>query len=1156
MEDKKKLDSSHYSVLENSQYLYPDNQNNNANNQYQKYQEELQKYEKNYNTNSNNNQINNRKNQQQHFQYSGLDENNNIHSSIRDDMSTYTFGSNKKKKESSSTRIEDNLEGSQNINQVALNLENSNVFNSSNLDLTSSIAIRKENNLITKNQYVAFTNDYGDNSCYVNVVLQLLFNIVDLNNIFKDLYKIDEMEKQNPKEFSNKYTNNGQNANENINANNSSNINDNNSNSNVINTDTKSNTPNENLAQSGTFKVPSINDLFIEIGEILSDYEIYLNPENTTQQVTILDTKKMRTSLEKLSNGLFPLNYVADPVELFIFILDNLNLNYHREIHSNFFLELIDKAVCLKRCPNSTKNIFDKDNFTYHIYVEELLNYIKDNAIKFKLSKGDLFHLSYSLYTDEKKECEKCSLLMDKFLLCFSNPKYLLINCVWKTQVPEIKEIVNFLFLLSIEEDLNRLFICQHTSRTTNTIYNLLGIILYSFTLCHYTVLIYNKKENVYALYNDDTVKEFKTLYDAFPELLINNVNLYDNEKAYFYPVMLIYTKDTIYKRSDIKNNELNERKYLELLNKIELNQVDFTKRHSLTEEQKKKNLEELYEKQRIYEQNLKNKNNTDKNNKINVDANKEENKININNNANNINANNINANNINANNINANNINANDNKNSNEINWMNYNFEDDKKYNQNKINNNTVTMTKNDYYKIYGDDLLKGKNQGMPEYKTYYEDLNNLNIDEIIKQNSQNNNYENDYLKNIHEQSNYNVNNSYNNNNNNRNSSKKNLESSQRINTNNNYFANDYDENDNNRLAQTQILPTTKYFTNINSSNNTSNRNVIYNNSKIVNNKNNNTNISNNASLVNNTNVNNKTQDLAQNDIKNQRKNVYKLSSSQQINVNNQDSLFNIEQNNINNQTNLTQSLYNIQFNNKRNIIQDNSTNVSNNVTPNLTRSQYIPNNTIKSSLNQTQNNIVNNNKSHVYQSQYNIDKNNNTKPSLYQSTNISGNINNSTNINQSQNNNRINVYTTPNSNRTNIYQSQNNTIFNNTRTNLSQSQYNVGSNYRTHIYSSQNNTGANTKNLSQSQYIIGNNNRSNVYQTQSNTGNNTTNRAKVYQSQNNSGNNTTNKTQIYQSQYNIGNSNRPNITQAQQSEPNNNLSQSHYNIRSNYRK
>ena len=50
----------------------------------------------------------------------------------------------------------------------------------------------------------------------------------------------------------------------------------------------------------------------------------------------------MRISLEKISGGRFPLNYVADPIELFIFILDNLNINYQREIHSNFYLELMN----------------------------------------------------------------------------------------------------------------------------------------------------------------------------------------------------------------------------------------------------------------------------------------------------------------------------------------------------------------------------------------------------------------------------------------------------------------------------------------------------------------------------------------------------------------------------------------------------------------------------------------------------------------------------------------------------------------------------------------------------------------------------------------------------------------------------------------------
>ena len=113
-------------------------------------------------------------------------------------------------------------------------------------------------------------------------------------------------------------------------------------------------------------------------------------------------------------------------------------------------------------------------------------------------------------------------------------PKYLLINCVWKNASPEIREIIDFLFLLSLSEDLNNLFICQNISNTKNTKYNLLGMILYSFALCHYTVLIFNKKQKVYTLYNDNVVKEFNTLYDVFPEMLIDNINLYDNEKHIF----------------------------------------------------------------------------------------------------------------------------------------------------------------------------------------------------------------------------------------------------------------------------------------------------------------------------------------------------------------------------------------------------------------------------------------------------------------------------------------------------------------------------------------------------------------------------------------------------------------------------------------------
>ena len=836
MEGKKKLEQSSQSILENSQLLNIENQNNDRNAQLQQFQEQIQKYE-NQNYNKNNSQLTNNRKNQYHFNYSGNSlENNEENQNIilnRDNNSNFTFGINSKNSFSSSQRF-DSLEKSQkNINQEALSFENSNILDSSHLDLTSSMTIKKENNLFTKCQYVTFCNNYGENSCYVNVVLHLLYNITDLNNIFKDLYEIDEIQKQNLKENTNNIKETS-NLNENTNNKEITNINKNN---NIINKNTNDNTINENITQNDFSKTPNINNLFIEIGEILSNYEMYLDPKYTVQQVTTLDTKKMRTCLESVSNGLFHLNYVADPVELFIYILDNLNLNYQREIHNNFHLELIDKVVCLKKCPNTTKNLFDKDNFLYHIYIEELLNYIKDNAIKFKISKGDLFHLSYSLYVDDKKECEKCSLLMDKFLLCLNNPKYLLINCVWKNAIPEITDIVNFLFLLSIEEDLNNLFICQNIKRNNNTTYHLLGMILYSYTLCHYTVLIFNKRNRVFTLYNDDTVKEFKILYDVFPEMLIENVNLYDNEKGYFYPVMLIYTKEEIYNRRDITTNTLDEKEYVGLLNKIEENQNLFIQKHTLTEEQKKKNLDELIEKQKLYEQEKRNKRNNNNNN------------------------------------LGQNNNNKND--------LMNYNFEDNNnKKNQNQINNininNDNIMNNNDYYQIYGTDLLK-EQQGIQDYKNYYNDLNNLNIDELINDKNKNNN-QNEFLRNIHEQSNSNINN--------------NLESSQKIKMNNNNYFNDFNEIDNNRLAQTQILPTTKYFSDDN----------IKNNNNLSRNNNNNTQQKRNIQIDNNINAN-------------KRKNIIKLSSSQQINLNQDYSLNNNDLNNKKN--NLAQSLYNVHSDN-----------------------------------------------------------------------------------------------------------------------------------------------------------------------------------------------------------------------------------------------
>jgi hypothetical protein len=54
----------------------------------------------------------------------------------------------------------------------------------------------------------------------------------------------------------------------------------------------------------------------------------------------------MRKILEKLSGNKFQLNTIADPVELFTFILDILSENLDGDTHKTFYLDLIDEYTC------------------------------------------------------------------------------------------------------------------------------------------------------------------------------------------------------------------------------------------------------------------------------------------------------------------------------------------------------------------------------------------------------------------------------------------------------------------------------------------------------------------------------------------------------------------------------------------------------------------------------------------------------------------------------------------------------------------------------------------------------------------------------------------------------------------------------------------
>ena len=447
---------------------------------------------------------------------------------------------------------EDSEELSQSIKNLLLDKE-----------FASPVIVKKENKLITNYHYATFKNGYGENACYINVILHLLYNIEELREFLISLFQIDESNKPNEKDEK-KNKDKDQNDNEDC-------------------------------------KIDN-NEFLTSLGKIISRYkDIISNKEkNKNNQVTVINTLKMRKILEKLSGNKFQLNTIADPVELFTFILDILSENLDGDTHKTFYLDLIDEYTCEQNGCNQIKNKYDKDNFIYHIYIDEILKYLSIEDIKVKDYNNKLFEYSYTSFLQSNiKICEKCNSLMEHDLICNNCPDYILINCVWRESNPKLEDVMTILFLLSLKDDLNNLFTLQ-IKKKQNSFYCLFGFILYSFTLSHYIICQFNEEKKVFVLLDDEVVKEFNNLYDLIIE--ISAEVLKKNGKAFFYPVMLIYQKRNIYYSQFLKNNKLNDKKYGEIINKCQDAINEYQSKEVLTEEFKSDNYQKLIEEQKVIE--------------------------------------------------------------------------------------------------------------------------------------------------------------------------------------------------------------------------------------------------------------------------------------------------------------------------------------------------------------------------------------------------------------------------------------------------------------------------------------------------------------------------------------------------------------------------
>ena len=410
-------------------------------------------------------------------------------------------------------------------------------------DLDNISIIRRK--IESNSPYVAFENK-GENSCFLNVILHFLYFFPCINEYLIKLYQVNK--------------------------------------DNII------------FSNNDNF------DFFLFLlGKTLHEYQKALS-NSEKKEITILHTTELRKYLEDISNN-FKFNKVADPVELLAFLLNLINKNNQKEIHKYFYLNLIEEIYCSK-CHHKIHTEYDKDNFIYHIYVDEILNYINNNNMKYEVYNSNLFPFSKFISSISLKNCEECRIQMNKAIKCEGPeyPTFLIINCIWNNPKPSLKDIIKFLYIIPLEHILENLFFCiNNNKKKPGELYDLFGMILYSPGLSHYINVMFNIEKNIFVLYDDDKVKELASIHDVYKYITVRQIKKSPN--FYFYPVLLIYYKEIIYDDQEtIYNNQYSIKKYNLLVE--EYKKIQNESQKSLTAEEKKKNMYDLINAQMRYEQN------------------------------------------------------------------------------------------------------------------------------------------------------------------------------------------------------------------------------------------------------------------------------------------------------------------------------------------------------------------------------------------------------------------------------------------------------------------------------------------------------------------------------------------------------------------------
>ena len=303
--------------------------------------------------------------------------------------------------------------------------------------------------------------------------------------------------------------------------------------------------------------------------------EKYKNCQNKEIEPT-LSVNILRKNLNYIY-GNYSKGEVGDPMETLEHILDLIHNDYllinptkEDDIckcpsHKSFFLDLCEIKFC-KKCYKLESKSYDKNCYIFNIFISELLNKLKEKNKNYNAYKLKLF-LKIKEYNEiyenpNKIKIQKCKcsnekelLYAKKLKLSNSNNPYLIINLTWAEEFPNMIDILNMFSLLPFSDKYKNLFSIDKKDKNKESVFYIKSIILYG--IYHYICIIYLNTEKKWGIIDDKTIKYIDKYYDLIDHLLKNHL----------MPVGLFYSKNIKDKieESEIKSNVLTNEEYLKL---------------------------------------------------------------------------------------------------------------------------------------------------------------------------------------------------------------------------------------------------------------------------------------------------------------------------------------------------------------------------------------------------------------------------------------------------------------------------------------------------------------------------------------------------------------------------------------------------------------